>query len=136
MKTLVKTLILVALFATFTKGPMALANEGAKPSVTPTNELDSWDDDVWADWGAPPANNKVDDKNNATDANAKDNTNNGAGTMTTTDSNVASSGGLSGANGFGESSDKIKFHLVRDGENSGPQGVRKYRPTYGKRRSL
>ena len=130
MKNIFKTLILVLTVAGFTS-TLAHASEGSKPAVTPRNDLDNWDDDVWADWGAQPGAGKTDEKADGKDGDS------GPGSMPTTDANVASStGGSIGSNGFGETSDKIRFRLVREGENDGPQGVRKYRPTYGKRRSL
>ena len=122
------------MLAGFTGAP-AFAAEPPTPAVTPKNDLDNWDDDVWADWGAQPGSAKTDEK---AGIESKTSDANGPGSTTTTDSNASSGygGNASGNNGFAESSDKIRFRLVREGENDELNGVRKYRPQYGKRRKL
>ncbi|MGE0762143.1 MAG: hypothetical protein AB7N80_02580 [Bdellovibrionales bacterium] len=139
MKTIFKSII----FALMTgqigfSASLAFANEGAKPAIQPKNDLDNWDDDVWADWGAQPS---------ATAKDAQDNVAPAAPDLSNKDGNASASAGFGGGsfgggtasggtNGFGETTDKIRFRLVREGENNEPKGVRKYRPSYGKKRSL
>lgn len=86
---------------------------------------DSWDDDVWADWGTPPQNNSGKSEvpqfqENPPDSFAESELKNYANPSTSR---------LSG----GQQDGKIRFNLVQEGINDEPKGVRKYRPDYKKR---
>lgn len=121
---LILTLILMALSI----GIPAFAAEGAGPSSIPGSAFDDeWDDDVWKDWGAQPST-----KGGAPDSGLRDDNSSGLPKDPVgTNAGLGSFGGDSG--GFGETKDKVRFNLVRDSQSDGPKGVRKYRPTYGRK---
>ncbi len=117
-------LILALIFAGITAVSFpAIAAEGERPSETPGSALDDWDDDMWSDWGSPATT-----KGGATQPEQKENADSAA-----RDTSWAPSNSIEGS-GFGVNTDVIRFRLVREGISEGPRGVRKYRPTYGKKR--
>lgn len=131
MNTKLNFIILALALTAGFEYPAFAATEGTKPAA-PQSNLDNWDDDVWADWGAQPTPaGKGDEANKMGDVPPNSNASNeppladsmaGAGAF-----------GSGGGTGFGESEDRIRFRLVRDGSGEGPKGVRKFRPTYGRK---
>lgn len=119
-----KTIILVLALSPLVWNAQAAAAEGAKATVQPRNDLENWDDDVWADWGAQPTAPKADD--------VRDNPNAMADAGAPPTDTFGGAAANESANGFGESPDRIRFRLVREG-SEGPRGVRKYRPQYVRR---
>lgn len=97
---------------------------------------DEWDD-VWSDWGTPtdeiPKNDQQPNNNVGGGKAGEPNAAAADGTMPQGDSFLPSGGD---GGGFGSGDQKrVQFRLVRDGFAE-PEGVRKYRPTYGKRKRL
>jgi hypothetical protein len=101
------------------------AAEGVRPNVEPAPALDDWDDDVWSDWGAEPATKGGNSKFGTDDLPPND-----------LDTNKPNLAGPAGDDAMGAPKGTVRFRLVREGETDDPKGVRKYRPTYGRRKSL
>ncbi len=115
MKTFLNSLILVLIAALVGVSSTTFAAEGERPAVTPRNDLENWDDDVWADWGVPPS--------------TKSEAETGEMAAEATSFSESATASNSSSDRFGSSPDRIQFRLVREGDE-GPKGVRKYRPKY------
>lgn len=129
MKNASKYVLIMTLVLLFLSIAIPALAEGSKPPTTPTSGIDDWDDDVWADWGAPPSN----PKSNAQPALPNEDV--------PADASASLPGALPpppGGDGFGAGKSQVRFTLVREGLNDQPRGVRKFRPSYGnsRRKSL